>query len=158
MKAENTNSKNLQFHLFYFSLSKAIVNSSVNHLYKSCQLCGMMFCALGSVFVIFLHYGSIGPLMKPSSDPGVIDYSRYAEAGEIIVNSPVIAVAISPAKAFPLDHVTFTLKHNEVLNYIQYEACRQQYGYINWIHMYCINTVFIVLFIVFISVHFYFMI
>ncbi|KAK3533845.1 hypothetical protein QTP70_032960 [Hemibagrus guttatus] len=69
-----------------------------------------------SVSVIFLHYDSIGPLMKPNSDPGVIDYSRYAEAGEIIVNSPVIAAAVSPSKAFPLDHVTFTLKHNEPID------------------------------------------
>lgn len=89
------------------------------------SVCCMIFCALGSVSVIFLHYNSIGPLMKPTSDPGVNDYSRYAEAGEIIVNSPVIAAAISPAKAFPLDHVTFSLKHNEVLNYVQYEACNQ---------------------------------
>ncbi|XP_053491134.1 adhesion G protein-coupled receptor L4 [Ictalurus furcatus] len=66
-----------------------------------------------SVSVIFLHYDSIGPLMKPNSDPGVNDYSRYAEAGEIIVNSPVIAAAISPPDVFPLDYVTFTLKHNE---------------------------------------------
>lgn len=55
--------------------------------------------------------------MKPNSDPGVIDYSRYAEAGEITVNSPVIAAAISPPDVFPLDHVTFTLKHYEVLVY-----------------------------------------
>ncbi|XP_027016012.2 adhesion G protein-coupled receptor L4 [Tachysurus fulvidraco] len=75
-----------------------------------------MKAASGSVSVIFLHYDSIGPLMKPTSDPGVNDYSRYAEAGEIIVNSPVIAAAISPAKAFPLDQVTFTLKHNEPID------------------------------------------
>lgn len=79
----------------------------------------------GSLSVIFLHYDSIGPLMKPNSDPGVNDYSRYAEAGEITVNSPVIAAAISPPNIFPLDHVTFTLKHNEVLAYIQSEACKQ---------------------------------
>ncbi|MCJ8737816.1 hypothetical protein PDJAM_G00028430 [Pangasius djambal] len=69
-----------------------------------------------SVSVIFLHYDSIGPLMKPNSDPGVNDYSRYAEAGEITVNSPVIAAAISPPNVFPLDHVTFTLKHNEPID------------------------------------------
>lgn len=89
------------------------------------SVCGMIFCALGSVSVIFLHYDSIGPLMKPKSDPGVNDYSRYAEAGEIIVNSPVIAAAISPPDIFPLDYVTFTLKHHEVLAYVQYEACKQ---------------------------------
>ncbi|TSM94622.1 Adhesion G protein-coupled receptor L4 [Bagarius yarrelli] len=58
-----------------------------------------------SVSVIFLRYDSIGPLMKPSSDPGVNDYSRYAEAGEIIVNSPVIAAAIGSAKT-PIDPET----------------------------------------------------
>lgn len=86
---------------------------------------GVIFCALGSVSVIFLHYNSIGPLMKPNSDPGVNDYSRYAEAGEITVNSPVIAATISPLNILPLDHVTFTLKHNEVLSYIQYEVGKQ---------------------------------
>ncbi|KAI5101674.1 adhesion G protein-coupled receptor L4 precursor, partial [Silurus meridionalis] len=69
-----------------------------------------------SVSVIFLHYDSIGPLMKPSSDPGVNDYSRYAEAGEITVNSPVIAAAISSPDVFPLDHVTFNLKHHEPID------------------------------------------
>lgn len=63
--------------------------------------------------------------MKPSSDPGVNDYSRYAEAGEITVNSPVIAAAINPPSVFPLNHVTFILRHNEVLVYIQYEAGNQ---------------------------------
>ncbi|MCI4383590.1 hypothetical protein PGIGA_G00028240 [Pangasianodon gigas] len=71
---------------------------------------------VGSVSVIFLHYDNIGSLMKPNSDPGVNDYSRYAEAGEITVNSPVIAAAISPPNVFPLDHVTFTLKHKEPID------------------------------------------
>lgn len=91
----------------------------IRYMKTDLMVCGMIFCALGSVSVIFLHYGSIGPLMKPNSDPGVNDYSRYAEAGEITVNSPVIAAAaISPPHVFPLDHVTFILKHNEVLVYI----------------------------------------
>lgn len=70
----------------------------------------------GSVSVIFLHYDSVGPLLKPTSDPGVTDYSRYAAAGEITVNSPVIAAAITPPSAFPLDSVTFTLKHSEPID------------------------------------------
>lgn len=64
--------------------------------------------------MVILHYDSVGLLLKPSSDPEMIDYSRYAEGGEISVNSPVIAAAITPAIAFSLDHVTFTLRHNEV--------------------------------------------
>jgi len=44
----------------------------------------------------------------------VADYSRYAAAGEITVNSPVIAAAISNPKTFALDNVTFTLKHTQV--------------------------------------------
>ncbi|XP_007233219.3 adhesion G protein-coupled receptor L4 [Astyanax mexicanus] len=70
----------------------------------------------GSVSVIFLHYDSIGPLLKPTSDPGVTDYSRYAAAGEITVNSPVIAAAVTPPSAFPLERVTFTLKHSEPID------------------------------------------
>ncbi|XP_017557830.1 adhesion G protein-coupled receptor L4 [Pygocentrus nattereri] len=70
----------------------------------------------GSVSVIFLRYDSIGPLLKPTSDPGVADYSRYADAGEITVNSPVIAAAISPPSVFPLDHVNFTLTHIEPID------------------------------------------
>ncbi|KAI4904261.1 hypothetical protein NFI96_031792, partial [Prochilodus magdalenae] len=70
----------------------------------------------GSVSVIFLRYDSVGPLLKPTSDPGVTDYSRYAAAGEITVNSPVIAAAIHPPSVFPLDHVTFTLRHNELID------------------------------------------
>ncbi|XP_026873206.2 adhesion G protein-coupled receptor L4 [Electrophorus electricus] len=67
----------------------------------------------GSVSVIFLRYDSIGYLLKPTSDPGVTDYSRYAAAGEITVHSPVIAAAVTPPTVFPLDHVTFTLKHSK---------------------------------------------
>lgn len=96
----------------------------------------MIFCALGSVSVIFVHYDSIGPLMKPISDPGVNDYSRYAEAGEITVNSPVIAAAINPPSVFPLDHVTFSLKHNEVQVYIQFEAEKQRYFCTKYVHKY----------------------
>lgn len=68
----------------------------------------------GSVSVVFVRYDSIGDILKPSSDPGVTDYSRYAETGEITVNSQVIAAAVKPADVYQLDHVTFTLRHNEV--------------------------------------------
>ncbi|XP_037326251.2 adhesion G protein-coupled receptor L4 [Pungitius pungitius] len=67
----------------------------------------------GSVSVVFVRYDSIGDILKPSSDPGVTDYSRRAEAGEITVNSQVIAAAVKPADVYQLDHVTFTLKHNQ---------------------------------------------
>lgn len=90
----------------------------------------IIFCVLGSVSVVFLHYDNIGPLMKPDSDPGVNDYSRYAEAGEITVNSPVIAAAISPPNVIPLDHVTFTLKHHEVPVYILQQTNKQYTFYI----------------------------
>ncbi|XP_066503661.1 adhesion G protein-coupled receptor L4 [Hoplias malabaricus] len=69
-----------------------------------------------SVSVIFLRYDSVGALLKPTSDPGVTDYSRYAAAGEITVNSPVIAAAITPPSLFPLDNVTFTLRHSEPID------------------------------------------
>lgn len=78
------------------------------------EVYAFMFYALGSVSVIFLRYDSIGPLLKPTSDPGVTDYSRYAAAGDITVCSPVIAAAVTPPAVFPLDHVTFTLRHSEV--------------------------------------------
>ncbi|KAM9761593.1 adhesion G protein-coupled receptor L4 [Menidia menidia] len=67
----------------------------------------------GSVSVVFVRYDSISDILKPSSDPGVTDYSRYAGTGEITVNSQVIAAAVKPADVYQLDHVTFTLRHNE---------------------------------------------
>ncbi|XP_070765228.1 adhesion G protein-coupled receptor L4 [Enoplosus armatus] len=70
----------------------------------------------GSVSVVFVRYDSIGDILKPSSDPGVTDYSRYAGTGEITVNSQVIAAAIKPADVYQLDHVTFTLRHNEPID------------------------------------------
>ncbi|XP_055040398.2 adhesion G protein-coupled receptor L4 [Misgurnus anguillicaudatus] len=69
-----------------------------------------------STSIVFLVYNNIGGLLKPTDDPGVVDYSRYAAAGEITVNSPVIAAAISNTKAFPLNNVTFTLKHTEKID------------------------------------------
>nr|XP_040040365.1 adhesion G protein-coupled receptor L4 [Gasterosteus aculeatus aculeatus] len=67
----------------------------------------------GSVSVLFVRYDSIADILKPSGDPGVTDYSRRAEAGEITVNSQVIAAAVKPADVYQLDHVTFVLKHNQ---------------------------------------------
>lgn len=64
--------------------------------------------------MVFVRYDSIGDILKPSSDPGVTDYSRYAGTGEITVNSRVIAAAVKPADVYQLDHVTFTLRHNKV--------------------------------------------
>uniref|UniRef100_A0A665UXW1 Adhesion G protein-coupled receptor L4 n=1 Tax=Echeneis naucrates TaxID=173247 RepID=A0A665UXW1_ECHNA len=69
-----------------------------------------------SVSVVFLRYDSIADILKPSSDPGVTDYSRYAETGEITVYSQVIAAAVKPADVYQLDHVTFTLRHNEPID------------------------------------------
>uniref|UniRef100_A0A7N9AVY7 Adhesion G protein-coupled receptor L4 n=1 Tax=Mastacembelus armatus TaxID=205130 RepID=A0A7N9AVY7_9TELE len=70
----------------------------------------------GSVSVVFVRYDSIGDILKPSTDPGVTDYSRYAGTGEITVNSQVIAAAVKPADIYQLDHVTFTLRHNEPID------------------------------------------
>ncbi|CAB1332318.1 unnamed protein product, partial [Coregonus sp. 'balchen'] len=67
----------------------------------------------GSVSIVFLRYDSVGGILKPNTDPGVTDYTRYAETGEIVVNSQVIAAAIKPADMYQLDHVTFTLRHTE---------------------------------------------
>lgn len=77
-------------------------------------LCKTFFCPSGSVSVVFVRYDSICDILKPSSDPGLTDYSRYAGTGEITVNSQVIAAAVKPADIYQLDHVTFTLRHNEV--------------------------------------------
>uniref|UniRef100_A0A3B5L285 Adhesion G protein-coupled receptor L4 n=1 Tax=Xiphophorus couchianus TaxID=32473 RepID=A0A3B5L285_9TELE len=70
----------------------------------------------GSVSVVFVRYDSVSDILKPSSDPGVTDYSRYAGTGEITVNSQVMAAAVKPADVYQLDHVTFTLRHNEPIN------------------------------------------
>lgn len=70
----------------------------------------------GSTSIVFLIYNSIGDLLKPTDDPGVADYSRYAAAGEITVNSPVIAAAISNTKTFALNNVNFTLKHTQEID------------------------------------------
>ncbi|KAM9848895.1 adhesion G protein-coupled receptor L4 [Aulostomus maculatus] len=66
-----------------------------------------------SVSVVFVRYAGIGDILKPSSDPGVTDYTRYAGSGEITVNSQIIAAAVKPADIYQLDHVTFTLRHTE---------------------------------------------
>ncbi|XP_008295159.1 adhesion G protein-coupled receptor L4 [Stegastes partitus] len=65
----------------------------------------------GSVSVVFVRYDSLGDILKPSGDPGVTDYSRYAGTGEITVNSQVVAAAVKPADVYQLDHVTYTLRH-----------------------------------------------
>ncbi|XP_074524494.1 adhesion G protein-coupled receptor L4 [Halichoeres trimaculatus] len=70
----------------------------------------------GSVSVVFVKYDSLGDILKPSSDPGVTDYSRYAGTGEITVNSQVVAAAVKPADVYQLDHVTFTLRHSEPID------------------------------------------
>ncbi|XP_026076645.1 adhesion G protein-coupled receptor L4 [Carassius auratus] len=70
----------------------------------------------GSTSIVFLVYNNIGDLLKPADDPGVADYSRYAAAGEITVNSPVIAASISNPKTFALNNVTFTLKHTQEID------------------------------------------
>uniref|UniRef100_A0A3Q2NVD8 Adhesion G protein-coupled receptor L4 n=1 Tax=Fundulus heteroclitus TaxID=8078 RepID=A0A3Q2NVD8_FUNHE len=70
----------------------------------------------GCVSVVFVRYDSISDILKPSSDPGVTDYSRYAGTGEITVNSQVMAAAVKPADVYQLDHVTFTLGHNEPID------------------------------------------
>uniref|UniRef100_A0A8C1RKT8 Adhesion G protein-coupled receptor L4 n=1 Tax=Cyprinus carpio TaxID=7962 RepID=A0A8C1RKT8_CYPCA len=70
----------------------------------------------GSTSIVFLIYNNIGDLLKTADDPGVADYSRYAAVGEIIVNSPVIAAAISNPKTFALNNVTFTLKHTQEID------------------------------------------
>lgn len=64
--------------------------------------------------MVFVQYDSISDILKPNSDPGVTDYSRYAGTGEITVNSQVMAAAVKPADVYQLDHVTFTLRHKEV--------------------------------------------
>uniref|UniRef100_A0A672HII1 Adhesion G protein-coupled receptor L4 n=1 Tax=Salarias fasciatus TaxID=181472 RepID=A0A672HII1_SALFA len=69
-----------------------------------------------SVSVVFVRYDSVSDILKPSSDPGVTDYSRYAETGEITVNSQVMAAAVKPAGVYQLDHVTFTLRHNQPID------------------------------------------
>ncbi|KAK7889437.1 hypothetical protein WMY93_024997 [Mugilogobius chulae] len=70
----------------------------------------------GSVSVVFVRYDSVSSLLKPSSDPGLTDYSRYADTGEITVNSHVVAAAVQPAQVYQLDHVTFTLQHKQLID------------------------------------------
>uniref|UniRef100_A0A3P8S5X1 Adhesion G protein-coupled receptor L4 n=1 Tax=Amphiprion percula TaxID=161767 RepID=A0A3P8S5X1_AMPPE len=70
----------------------------------------------GSVSVVFVRYDSISDILKPSSDPGVTDYSRYAGSGEITVNSQVVAAAVRPAEFYQLEQVTYTLKHNKPID------------------------------------------
>uniref|UniRef100_A0A3Q1AV21 Adhesion G protein-coupled receptor L4 n=1 Tax=Amphiprion ocellaris TaxID=80972 RepID=A0A3Q1AV21_AMPOC len=70
----------------------------------------------GSVSVVFVRYDSISDILKPSSDPGVTDYSRYAGSGEITVNSQVVAAAVRPAAFYQLEQVTYTLRHNKPID------------------------------------------
>lgn len=69
---------------------------------------------LGSVSIVFLQYRHIGTVLQPKIDPGLVDYSRFAAAGPITVNSDVIAAAIGSPQMYPLQEVFFTLKHSEV--------------------------------------------
>lgn len=64
--------------------------------------------------MVFVRYDSVSDILKPSADPGVTDYSRYAASGEITVNSQVIAAAIAPADVYQLERVVFVLRHWEV--------------------------------------------
>ncbi|CAL1593551.1 unnamed protein product [Knipowitschia caucasica] len=70
----------------------------------------------GQVSVVFVRYDSVSSLLKPSSDPGLTDYSRYADSGEITVNSHVVAAAVRPAHVYQLDHITFTLQHKQPID------------------------------------------
>lgn len=58
--------------------------------------------------VVFVHYDSVGAILKPV----------VAGTGEFTVNSRVVAAAIRPAHVYQLDHVTFTLTHNQVTNQV----------------------------------------
>lgn len=64
--------------------------------------------------MVFVRYDSVGDILKPSADPGVTDYSRYAASGEITVNSQVIAAAVAPADVYQLERVVFVLRHSQV--------------------------------------------
>ncbi|KAL2090107.1 hypothetical protein ACEWY4_014795 [Coilia grayii] len=70
----------------------------------------------GRVSIVFLQYKHIGAVLGPSEDPGLVDYSRFAAAGSITVNSDVIAAAIGSPQMYPLEEVTFTLKHSETID------------------------------------------
>lgn len=70
----------------------------------------------GSVSIVFVRYDNIGDILKPSTDPHVTDYSRYAGTGNTTVNSQVIAAAIKPADMYQLDHITFTLRHTSPID------------------------------------------
>ncbi|XP_063057791.1 adhesion G protein-coupled receptor L4 [Engraulis encrasicolus] len=70
----------------------------------------------GKVSIVFLQYKEIGSVLGPNDDPGLVDYSKFAAAGPIRVNSDVIAAAIGSAEMYPLEEVTFTLKHSEAID------------------------------------------
>uniref|UniRef100_A0AAY4EMS3 Adhesion G protein-coupled receptor L4 n=1 Tax=Denticeps clupeoides TaxID=299321 RepID=A0AAY4EMS3_9TELE len=70
----------------------------------------------GTVSVVFLQYKHIGALLTPTVDPGVVDYSQFAAAGPVTVNSQIVAAAIDPPQMYPLDSVSFTLKHSEAID------------------------------------------
>uniref|UniRef100_A0A3Q1EKA4 Adhesion G protein-coupled receptor L4 n=1 Tax=Acanthochromis polyacanthus TaxID=80966 RepID=A0A3Q1EKA4_9TELE len=70
----------------------------------------------GSVSVVFVRYDSVSDILKPSGDPGVTDYSRYAGTGEITVNSQVVAAAVRPAAVYQLERVTYTLRHSKPID------------------------------------------
>ncbi|KAG7282890.1 hypothetical protein CRUP_020728 [Coryphaenoides rupestris] len=69
-----------------------------------------------SVSVVFVRYDSLGDILKPSSDPGLTNDTRYAGTGDVTVNSQVIAAAVQPADVYQLDHINFTLRHNEPID------------------------------------------
>ncbi|KAG5275607.1 hypothetical protein AALO_G00122290 [Alosa alosa] len=70
----------------------------------------------GSVPVVFVKYKHIGVVLEPKIDPGLVDYTRFAAAGPVIVNSEVIAAAIGSPQLYSLEEVSFTLKHSEPID------------------------------------------
>lgn len=64
--------------------------------------------------MVFIQYKHIGSVLEPRIDPGLVDYTRFADAGPVTVNSEVIAAAIGSPQLYPLEEVSFTLKHSEV--------------------------------------------
>lgn len=70
----------------------------------------------GSVSMVFIQYKHIGSVLEPRIDPGLVDYTKFADAGPVTVNSEVIAAAIGSPQLYPLEEVSFTLKHSEPID------------------------------------------
>ncbi|XP_007885430.1 adhesion G protein-coupled receptor L4 isoform X1 [Callorhinchus milii] len=72
----------------------------------------------GTVTIIFIQYDNIGSLLKLSNNSREWEINGTTPQEDYTVNSHLIAAAIkaNPSTLYPMEHVTFTLKHLKLVD------------------------------------------